>query len=79
MKKYQEIKSEHEKDKLTEDKAKRRLLELIEKLKKLEQQWSKEVHQCLKPKENAKFDFMILYFWFFQDLDKIRELDPTFV
>ncbi|KAA3471980.1 pentafunctional arom polypeptide [Gossypium australe] len=47
--------SEHEDDKLTEDKAKPRLLELIEKLTELEQQRSKE------------------------DLDKVRELDPTFV
>ncbi|PPD93173.1 hypothetical protein GOBAR_DD09877 [Gossypium barbadense] len=37
MKKYQEIKSEHEGEKLTEDEVKRRLLELVEKLKKLEQ------------------------------------------
>ncbi|KAG8479854.1 hypothetical protein CXB51_029514 [Gossypium anomalum] len=37
MKKYQEIKSEHEDEKLTEDKAKWILLELVEKLKKLEQ------------------------------------------
>lgn len=78
MKKYQEIKSEHEGEKLTEDEVKRRLLELVEKLKKLEQR-SKRYINVWNSKKMLSLISRSHIFGFFQDLDKVRELDPTFV